>query len=495
MENPHVVIFPLPIQGPVNCMLKLAELILTLSQATISVTFINSEFIQHLLELHSPAPARLSRFGPCFGFETVPDGLGSYENPHGGQQLADITNCLGDQAQATGSRLRELLVYGSTGPRRKPVTCVIADGFFWFMADVAKEIRVPLVYFETVSPCGLWTYLCLPKMLQAGDLPFPGDDIDALVRSVPGMETYLRRRDLPSFCRDYDPNDQVIQLMLKEAQYYSRAQGHILNTFDDLEGELLSHMRPLSPNMYTVGPLHLNLMTRLEQEQSKSVDSPLSFSNNIREEDRSCLTWLDAQPLISVLFVSIGSLAFMTKDQLVEFWHGLVNSGVGFLWVRRPNSVIDVVDEDQLEISDEVLAGTKERGLIVSWVPQETVLKHRAIGGFLTHSGWNSTLESIVEGVPMICWPFFVDQQVNSRLVSEVWKVGLDMKDTCNRVVIEKMVKDLMGTRKEEFLKKVDCMAKLAVEAVGPGGSSYNQLNRLVDDIKFKRFPMPSNAA
>ncbi|XP_074273222.1 7-deoxyloganetic acid glucosyltransferase-like [Silene latifolia] len=490
----HVVIFPLPIQGPVNCMLKLAEFILSLSQTAVAVTFLNTEFIQHRLDLHSPAAARLARFGSRFGFATVPDGFGSFENPRGALQIADITNFLGVQAQTAGSRLRELLAYGLAGPGCKPVTCVIADGLFWFMADVANEIRVPLVYFDTISPCGLWTCLCVPKMLHAGDLPFPGDDMDAPVTSVPGMETYLRRRDLPTFCRDYDPNKPVAQLILKEAQHYSSAQGHILNTFDDLEGELLSHMHPLSPNLYTVGPLHLNLTTRLEQEQPESVDRPLSFSNSIWQEDRSCLTWLDAQPSKSVLFVSIGSLAFMTKDQLFEFWHGLLNSGTRFLWVRRPNSVIDVVDEAQLKISDEVLEGTKERGWIVKWAPQEEVLKHRAIGGFLTHSGWNSTLESIVEGVPMICWPFTFDQQVNSRLVSEVWNIGLDMKDTCSRHMVETMIKDLMDTRKDEFLSKVDCLAKLATHAVSPVGSSYNQLNRLIDDIQFKRFSIPSDA-
>ncbi|TKY69965.1 7-deoxyloganetic acid glucosyltransferase [Spatholobus suberectus] len=90
---------------------------------------------------------------------------------------------------------------------------------------------------------------------------------------------------------------------------------------------------------------------------------------------------------------------------------------------------------------------------MVGWAPQEEVLAHKAIGGFLTHSGWNSTLESVVAGVPMICWPYFADQQINSRFVSEVWKLGLDMKDVCDRHVVEKMVNDLMVHRREEFLR------------------------------------------
>ncbi|KAL9229895.1 hypothetical protein vseg_005312 [Gypsophila vaccaria] len=480
---PHVVIFPLPIQGPVNCMLKLTELILALTQLT-TVTFLTTDFIHHHLCLHSPAPSRLARFGPRFRVETVEDGLGPYENPRGAGELVGMTNHLGNQARG-GGRVREVLEGNGSGGR---VTCVIADGLFWFMADVAKEIGVGLVYFETISPCGLWTYLCLPNMVRAGELPFKGENLDELITSVPCMETYLRRRDVPSFCRDYDPNSPIIQLILKEAEHYSRAQGHILNTFDNLEGELLAQMLPSSPNLYTIGPIHLNLVTRLEERSSDSNNLPVSFSNSLRQEDRSCFTWLDAQPNKSVLFVSIGSLASMTKEQLIEFWHGLVNSETRFLWVRRPNSVIDIADDDQLWVSEEVLEGTKERGCIVSWVPQEEVLAHKAIGGFLTHSGWNSTLESIVTGVPMICLPFFVDQQVNSRLVSVVWKIGIDIKDNCSRVVIETMVKELMGIRKDEFFRRVENVAKLAVEAVSQGGSSYDNLNRLIEDIESMKF-------
>lgn len=490
--SPHVVIFPLPIQGPVNCMLKLADLILSLSHAAVSVTFLTTEFIYRRLVLHSNAAARLAHYGPHFRFEMVPDGLGPDENPRG---LVDLTNSLEAQAQTDGSRLRRVLTFGSAEPGlKKQVTCIIAEAFYGCMVDVAKELRVPLVYFETISPCCLWTFFCVPNMLQNGDLPFQGeDDLDATVSSVPGMETYLRRRDLPSLFRAYDPNNPMVKLILKEVQNFPKAQGQIFNTFDKLEGEYFSHLQALCPNIYNIGPLHLNFKFRIKQEITKSI------SNSLWQEDRSCLAWLDAQPPKSVLFVSIGSLATMTKEQLMEIWYGLVNSKTRFLWVRRPGSEIELNNKEAkgqtLEVPMEILQGTKDRGCIVSWAPQEEVLAHGAIGGFLTHSGWNSTLESVVAGVPMICWPFVVDQQVNSRVVSEIWKIGLDMKDTCNSNTVEKLIKDLMGPQRDVFLAKADEMAKLASQAVAKDGSSYNSLNRLVDDIRFMRFQIPSSDA
>ncbi|XP_021735304.1 7-deoxyloganetic acid glucosyltransferase-like [Chenopodium quinoa] len=172
-HHPHVVIFPLPIQGPINCTLKLADLILSLSPATVSVTFLTTNYTRRRLLLHSNTAARLEHdYEPRFRFETVPDGLGPDDNP---RELPDLTMALEGQAQAEGSRLRKVLAFGSAeAGLKKPVTCVIAEAFYGCMVDVAKELRVPLVYFETISPCCLWTFFCIPNMIQAAQLPFQG---------------------------------------------------------------------------------------------------------------------------------------------------------------------------------------------------------------------------------------------------------------------------------------------------------------------------------
>lgn len=194
------------------------------------------------------------------------------------------------------------------------------------------------------------------------------------------------------------------------------------------------------------------------------------------------MAWLEAQPQGSVIYVSFGSSTIVKREDLMEIWHGLVNSKKRFLWVMRPDIVAAKDNDDR--IPAEVEEGTRERGLIVGWAPQEDVLAHKAVGGFFTHNGWNSTLDSVVAGVPMICWPYFADQQINSRFVSEVWKLGLDMKDVCDRHVVEKMVNDLMVHRKEEFLKSAQEMAMLAHKSVTPGGSSYSSFDDLIQYIK-----------
>ncbi|XP_020594230.1 7-deoxyloganetic acid glucosyltransferase-like, partial [Phalaenopsis equestris] len=175
------------------------------------------------------------------------------------------------------------------------------------------------------------------------------------------------------------------------------------------------------PNTYAVGPLH----ALVESITSSTV------SASLLAEDPSALSWLDAQPDRSVVYVSFGSITQLTKGDFADFWHGFVDSGFRFLWVIRPDLVAGgaaVVETTE----------SRERVRLVSWAPQEEVLKHRAVGCFLTHSGWNSTVESAAAGVPMLCWPWAWDQQVNSRLVGEVWKVGLDMKDVCGREMVEK---------------------------------------------------------
>ncbi|XP_027162199.1 7-deoxyloganetic acid glucosyltransferase-like [Coffea eugenioides] len=468
---PHVLIFPLPLPGPVNSMLKLAEL---LCLAGLHITFVVTEHIHGRLLRYANIQSRFECY-PGFQLKTIPDGLPE-DDPRSRGKFAVLFDSLKSKGKLI---FKDMLTSGCLShQKRRPVSFIIADGCLGFTCDAANEVGIPIVYVRTVSPCCLWVFFCLPRLIEAGEIPFNGDDLDTLIKGVPGMESFLRRRDLPSFCRSGDPDDESMRLYKTEGQENSRAYGLIVNTFEDLDGPILSHMRTVCPNIYTIGPLHAHHKNKLA-EQAASLPPT---SNSVWSVDRSCMTWLDSQPSKSVIYVSFGSIATLTKGQLMEFWHGLVNSGVRFLWVIRPDSVTG--EDWESQVPAEVREDTRRRGCIVGWAPQEEVLAHFAVGGFLTHNGWNSTVESIHAGVPMICWPYFLDQQVNSRFVSEVWKVGLDMKDTCDRATIEKMVRELMVVRNEEFSGRAEEMAQLARTCLNEGGSSYCNLERLVRDIE-----------
>ncbi|KAB2613398.1 UDP-glycosyltransferase 85A5-like [Pyrus ussuriensis x Pyrus communis] len=163
----------------------------------------------------------------------------------------------------------------------------------------------------------------------------------------------------------------------------------------------------------------------------------------------------------SVMYVNFGSVAVMNK--------------LPFFWVIRP----DLVVGESAILQPEFVAETKERSLIASWCPQEQVLNHPSVGGFLTHSGWNSTIESLTAGVPMLCWPYFSDQQMNCHYTCNEWGIGMEIK---------KLVKELMGGEKGKKLKnKVMEWKKLAKEATGPNGSSYKNLDNLVNQVLLRK--------
>ncbi|XVF83814.1 hypothetical protein PTKIN_Ptkin16aG0523300 [Pterospermum kingtungense] len=473
-QQPHVLVFPLPIQGHVNSMFKLAEL---LALTGFKVTFLNSEHTHERLVKFANITSQFARY-QGFEFRTITDGLPD-DHPRSGNWFLEMFDAMETK---TKQSLREMLL--NINP---PVDCIIGDGFLGFALDVAKELGIPMIYFRTSSACCFWAYYSIPDIIQAGELPIRDGEMDRLITSVPGMETLLRCRDLPSFCRATDMEDSVMQLVVKQTRKSPEAHSLILNTFEDLDGPILSHIRAKCPHIYAIGPIHAQLNTRIKAKYGESGDH---FSNSLWEVDRSCISWLDKQANQSVIYVSFGSLTITSKEQLTELWYGLVNSNKRFLWVVRPNSVTGKDGQGE-DVPVELLEGTKERGYIVGWAPQEEVLNHPSVGAFLTHSGWNSTLESVVAGVPMICWPYFADQQVNSRFASEVWKIGLDMKDVCDRMVVEKMVNDVMVDRKEEFVKSAAEMAKLANESVSVGGSSYCNFDRLIEDIRLMNLKKP----
>ncbi|KAB2094401.1 hypothetical protein ES319_A02G155600v1 [Gossypium barbadense] len=169
----------------------------------------------------------------------------------------------------------------------------------------------------------------------------------------------------------------------------------------------------------------------------------------------------------------------MSEKHLKEFAWGLANSKHPFLWIVRP----DVVMGDSAILDLEFLKEIKERGLIISWCNQYEVLSHPSVGVFLTHCGWNSTVETISGGVPVICWPFFADQQTNCRYACTHWGIGMEVDHDVKRENIEFLVKEMMeGEEGKKKKEKALEWKKKAEEAVEVGGSSYIDFDRFVKE-------------
>ena len=268
----------------------------------------------------------------------------------------------------------------------------------------------------------------------------------------------------------------MLDFLPGECQRAQKASAIIFNTFDNLEHDVLEAFSSILPPVYSIGPLHL----LIKDVTNKELDS---IGSNLWKEEPECLEWLNSKEPKSVVYVNFGSITVMTSEQMIEFAWGLANSKMPFLWVIRP----DLVAGENAVLPLEFLEETKNRGLLSSWCPQEEVLSHSSIGGFLTHNGWNSTLESVSGGVPMICWPFFAEQQTNCRFCCNEWGIGLEIEDA-TRDKIEILVKELMeGERGKEMKEKALQWKKLAHNAAsGPHGSSFMNLENLIHDVLLK---------
>ncbi|KAI3850335.1 hypothetical protein MKW92_036145 [Papaver armeniacum] len=472
MKKPHVVCIPYAAQGHVNPMMKVAKL---LHLKGFHVTFVNTDF-NHQRLLNSRGSDSLEGLQD-FRFESIPDGLPPQADVNVTQDIPSLCISMRDTCYEP---FRNLVIKLNDSGEVPPVSCIVADGALsTFTLKVAKEFGIPEVVFWTTSFCGFAGYVHYHHLVQKGLVPLKDESyltnagfLDTPMDWMTGIGDVVRFRDLPSFVRTTDPNEIMVNYVIGEIAKAKDATVLIFNTFDDLEKDALDAFRSqLSlPPIYSIGPLQL-LVNQTKQNELQSVGS------NLWKEEAECLEWLDTREPNSVVYVNFGSITVITPQQMIEFAWGLANSKHTFLWIIRPDLVIG----DSAMLPAEFLEDTKDRSMYASWCPQEDVLNHPSIGGFLTHSGWNSTLESICGGVPMICWPFFAEQQTNCRYSCAHWGIGMEIDNNVKRDEVEKLVRELMDGEngKEMKIKSMEWKNK-AEESTSPGGSSDLDLDNLV---------------
>ncbi|XVF09960.1 hypothetical protein REPUB_Repub07fG0142500 [Reevesia pubescens] len=361
----------------------------------------------------------------------------------------------------------------------------IMDSFCTAAFKVLSYLNIPPYYFYTSCVACLASDLYLPTLHNTTTRSFR--ELNALL-NIPGVPP-IPSADMAK--PKLDRNDNIYEICLDCSLHLPKSDGIIVNSFESLEPRAIKTICDglcvpdgPTPPIYCVGPLIADVDRR----------SGVSADDGVAAE---CLTWLDKQPSNQWRSqeVKLMGLGLFSVEQLKEIAVGLEISGQRFLWVVRnpPSENLSVAIKEHTEpdlntlLPKGFLERTKDRGHVVkSWAPQVAVLNHDSVGGFVTHCGWNSVLESVCAGVPMVAWPLYAEQRFNRVLLVEEMKIALPMVESETRFVnsteVEKRVRELMESKQGDVIReRTIAMKDAAKAALSEGGSSRVALAKLFD--------------
>ncbi|GJN09829.1 hypothetical protein PR202_ga27874 [Eleusine coracana subsp. coracana] len=445
----RVVVFPLPFQGHISPMLQLAG---ALHARGLDVTVLHTAF-------NAPDPAR----HPAFSFVAVPDVIPANVPSNGIAKILAL-NAVMEASGHVRDALASLLEEDEERPR---LACLFIDSTLTAAQKAAAGLGLPTLVLHTGSAACFRLFRSYDMLQDKGYLPATESNLHLPIKELPPLQV----RDL--FDPSKLPNKEIGQKILNLAtETTTNSSGAIINTFEDLESHELEMIRfELGSNgipAFAVGPLH-------------KLSSTYSGETSLLNEDRTCIEWLNTQAPYSVLYVSFGSVVHVTQEEFMEIAWGLANCGKPFLWVLRLGLIAGV---EKTELPEGFESAVQGRGMVIEWAPQQEVLAHSAVGGFWTHSGWNSTLESVHEGVPMLSRPLFGDQLPNGRYVQDTWKIGFLLEGVLERGMIGRAITRLTeeseGAMVRERAKDLKEKAQLCLKS---NGSSQMAVDKLVDHI------------
>nr|AXK92492.1 flavonoids UDP-glycosyltransferase [Siraitia grosvenorii] len=358
--------------------------------------------------------------------------------------------------------------------------CLLADTFFPWTDDVAAKFGILRLVFHGTS----FFSLSATEFMRIHE-PYKHVSSDTepfLIPHLPG-EIKFTKMQLPEFIRE-NAKSEFSELLNRVKESESKCYGVVVNSFYELEADYADCYRNvLGKKAWHIGPLSLcNKGT--EEKAQRGSESAI--------DEHECLKWLDSKKPNSVVYVCFGSMAKFNSAQLKEIANGLEASGQQFIWVVRKG-------KEEEDDGDWLPEGFEQRmegkGLIIrGWAPQVLILDHPAVGGFVTHCGWNSTLEGVAAGVPMVTWPVSAEQFYNEKLVTQVLKSGVPVGvqkwvrtvgDFIKREAVEKAIRRIMeGEEGEEMRKRATELAEMARRAVAEDGSSYSDLDALIKELK-----------
>ncbi|KAI3831921.1 hypothetical protein MKX03_022293 [Papaver bracteatum] len=393
-----------------------------------------------------------SNIKPCDVDDGVPKGFK-------GHPLAEMNNFF---LKSMADNYKKGIYSVYDGESISMVNCIISDSFLHFSGDMADQMGVPWIAFWGSGSFSLSTHYHTDLIRQSIALGPNGSEgrEEEPIDFIPGLSS-VRIKDLPEGVLIGDLESEFSLMLHKMALMLPRAVAVTMNFFPELDGGLriLEDLKSKSVKCMTLGPF-----TAISQNTSHTHNGPTD----------GCLTWLDQQKPTSVAYISLGTVATPPPHEFAALAEGLEESGVPFLWSLKDHLVS--------QLPNGFLERTSKRGLIVPWTPQERVLGHDAVGVFVTHCGWNSVVESIAAGVPMICRPFFGDHGIICRMISAVWGVGTMIKDGVFTKEGTMECLDMIFSD-EKFRVKVNALRACAKHALGPEGTTTKNFNTLAEIV------------
>ncbi|KAL6209816.1 hypothetical protein ACLB2K_020755 [Fragaria x ananassa] len=361
--------------------------------------------------------------------------------------------------------------------------CLVADFLFHWATDVAAKFEIPRLVFHGTG----FFALCAIKsiMLYQPHLKVSSDSESFVIPSLPN-EIKMTRNKLVPFLT-LNGKTELIKLIKLSRKAEERSYGIIVNSFYELEPDYADHYRKvLGKKSWHIGPV--SLCNNVEIDRSERG------TEGLVDEAQECLNWLNYKNLNSVVYICSGTMTKFSDSQLVEIAYGLEASRQQFIWVVKKEK-----NDKEEWLPEGFEQRVKGEGLIIrGWAPQLLILQHEAIGAFLTHCGWNSILEGVSAGVPMITWPVSAEQFYNEKLVTQILGIGvpvgaqkwedgsLQSEASVKREAIEKAVTEFMvGNKQEEMRTRVLALGEMARRAVAEGGSSFSDLTVLIEELSF----------
>ncbi|PON83477.1 UDP-glucuronosyl/UDP-glucosyltransferase [Trema orientale] len=477
-NNPHVLVVPYPAQGHV---IPLWELSKRLVQQGFNITFVNT---RHIHEKVQNAMSLVDDDGIMSGDQIrvalIEDGLSLEDRVRPGKlsesvlrvmpgKVEELIENINNNNNNKNNNNNNNNNGSSTKQADRKISCVVCDQSLGWALDIAERKGIKRAAFCPAAAALLVQAFSIPKLIDQGIINPDGTlgikkGIIKLSSETPAMNsanfvwTCLGNKDMQK---------NVFELMVKNNTSVKKTDWLICNSTYDLEPSAFN----MAPQIRPIGPLLATNNGRVRSHLKAST---------------ACLKWLDQQRPQSAIYIAFGSFTIFNPTQLRELALGLELSNRPFLWVVRTDKSDESSNANGGWFPEGFLERVANRGLIVNWAPQQKVLSHGSVACFISHCGWNSTVEGVSYGVPFLCWPYFADQFINQSYICDVWRTGLGFDRDESGVIprdeirtkVEKVIND------EKMKERALRYKEMAAKCVEEGGSSNKNFKDFIEWMK-----------